>query len=109
MAKEEQEDIYKLLVKYKEVFSLREEISTCPNIEVDLQVINKSPLFIRLFHVKEEDTPKIYKEMHWLVHLGILKKDMSPYFLPIMPTDRKNSSLKRTITVSDFLTVDYKE
>ena len=37
----EQEEVYKLLVKYREAFSLRDEIGTCPNIEVDLQVIDK--------------------------------------------------------------------
>ena len=53
LSKEEQEEIYKLLVKYKEAFSLRDEIGMCPNIEVDLQVLDKSPFFIRPFHVKK--------------------------------------------------------
>ena len=32
LSKEEQEEISKLLVKYTEAFSLRDEIGTCPNI-----------------------------------------------------------------------------
>ena len=39
----------------KEVFRLRDEMGTCPNIEVGIEVTDKSPFFIRLYHVKEED------------------------------------------------------
>ena len=52
-----------LLYKYKEAFSLRDEISTCPNIEVEIDVMHKSPFFIRPYHVKEEDKALIDKEM----------------------------------------------
>ena len=97
------EEVYKLLVEYREAFSHREKIGTCPNIEVDLQVIDKSPFFIRSFHVKEEDKPMIDKEMQRLVHLGILKKDMSPYSSCIILIARNNSSLKRIITDIRFL------
>ena len=34
-----------MLYKYKETFSLRDEIGTCPNIEVEIDVTDKSPLF----------------------------------------------------------------
>ena len=30
-----------MLYKYKEAFSLRDEISTCPNIEVEIDVTDK--------------------------------------------------------------------
>ena len=43
LSKEEQEEVYKLLVKYREASSLRGEIGMCPNIEVDLQIIDKLP------------------------------------------------------------------
>ena len=32
-----------MLYKYKEAFSLRDEIGTCPNIEVEIDVTDKSP------------------------------------------------------------------
>ena len=38
------------LYKYKDTFSLRDEIGTCPNIEVEIHVPDKSPFFIRLSH-----------------------------------------------------------
>ena len=95
--------------KYREAFNLRDEIGTCPNIEVDLQIIDRSPFFITLFHVKEEDKPMIDKEMQRSVHLGILKKDMSPYSSPIMLIARKNFGLKKIITDFRYLIVDCKE
>ena len=67
---------HKLLVKCGEAFSLRDEIAMCPYIEEDLEVIDKSPFFIRPFHVKEEDKPMIANKKQRLVHLGILIKDM---------------------------------
>ena len=44
-----------MLFKYREAFSLRDEIGTCPNIEVEIDVTDKSPFFIRPYHVREED------------------------------------------------------
>ena len=41
---------------YKDALGLRDEIGTCPNIKVEIDVMGKSPFFIRLYHVKEEDT-----------------------------------------------------
>ena len=34
-----------LLYKYKGAFSLRDEIGTCPNIEVGIDMMDRSPLF----------------------------------------------------------------
>ena len=42
-----------MLYKYKEAFSLIDEIGTCPNIEVEIGVTDKS-FYIRPYHVKEE-------------------------------------------------------
>ena len=42
------------------------------------------------------------KDMQKLVHIGILKQDMSPYS-PIMLNARKKSRLKRIITDFRFL------
>ena len=45
--KEEKLKVMDMLYKYKEAFSLRDEIGTCPNIEVEIEVTDKSPFFIR--------------------------------------------------------------
>ena len=34
--KEERKEVMELLYRYKEAFSLRDEIGTCPNIEVEI-------------------------------------------------------------------------
>ena len=60
------------MVKYRKASSLRDEIGTCLNIEVELQVTDKSHFFIRPFHDKE-DKPMIDDLMQSLVHVGILK------------------------------------
>ena len=54
-------EVIEMLYKYKEVFSLRDEIGTCPNIEVEIDATNRSPFFIRPYHVKEEDKALIDK------------------------------------------------
>ena len=51
----EKKEVMDMLYKYKEAFSLRDEIGTCPNIEVEIDMMDKSPFFIRPYHVKEEE------------------------------------------------------
>ena len=41
--KEEKKKVMDTLYRYKEAFSLRDEIGTCPNIEVEVDVTDKSP------------------------------------------------------------------
>ena len=89
-----------MLYKYKEAFSLRDEIGTCTNIKVEIDVMDKSPYFIRPYHVKEEDKVLIDKEMKWLCYLGILKEGFSAYPSPVMLISRKLAKDKRV--VADF-------
>ena len=72
---------------YKEAFSLKDEIGTCPNIEVEIDVMDKSPFFIRPYHVKENKA-FIDKEMKCLCYLGILKEGFSDYSSPVMLISR---------------------
>ena len=72
--KEEKVKVMDMLFKYKEAFSLRDEIGTCQNIEVDIDITDKSPFFIGPYHVREEDKAIIDKEMKRLCYLGILKE-----------------------------------
>ena len=50
-------------VLYKDTFSLRDEIGICPNIEVEIDVTDKSPFFFRPYDVKEEDKNIVNREM----------------------------------------------
>ena len=63
---------------------MRDKIGTCPNIEVGTDVTDKSPFFIRPYHVREEDKEVIDKEMKCLCYLGILKEGFSPYSRLVM-------------------------
>ena len=63
LTKIEKMQVRDLLYKYKDAFSLRDEIGLCPNIKIEINVTEKSPLFIRPFHVNEEDKVILDKEM----------------------------------------------
>ena len=63
LSKEEKVKVMDMLFKCREAFSLRDEIGTCPNIEVEIDVTDKSSFFIRPYHVREEDKAFIDKEM----------------------------------------------
>ena len=52
LMEKEKEEIMDMLYKYKEIFSLRDEIGTCHSIEVGKHATDKSAFFIRLYHVK---------------------------------------------------------
>ena len=80
--KKEKMKVMDMLFKYREAFNLRDEIGTCPNIEVEIDVTDKSPFFIRPYHVREEDKAIIDKEMKRLYYMGILKEGFWAYSSP---------------------------
>ena len=80
------------------MFSLRDEIGTCPNIKVEIGVTDSSPFFIRPFHAREEDKVILDKEMKRLCYLGILKEGFSAYSNPVMLISRKMTQDKRAVT-----------
>ena len=43
LSKEDKIKVMDMLFKYREVFRLRDKIGTCPNIEVEIDVTDKSP------------------------------------------------------------------
>ena len=51
----ERKQVMRMLYEYKDAFNLRDGIGTCLNIEVNIEVTDNSPFFIRPYHVKEED------------------------------------------------------
>ena len=80
----ERKQVMEMLHEYKDVFSLRDEIGMCPNIEVNKEVTDNSPFFISPYHVKKEDRAVLDKEMRRLCYLGILKEGISAYLSPMM-------------------------
>ena len=98
MTEKEKKEVMDLLYKYKEAFSLRDEIGTWPNIGVGIDVTEKSPFFIWSYHVREEDKKVIDKEMKCLCYLGILKEGFLPYSSLVMLISRKLTQDKRVVT-----------
>ena len=94
----ERKQVMEMLYDYKDVFSLRDEIGMCLSIEVNIEVTDNSPFFIRPYHVKEEDRVVLDKEMRILCYLGILKEGFSAYSSPVMLISRKMTSDKRVVT-----------
>ena len=52
MRKEEEKSEGKF--PWLDAFSLRDEIGLCPNIEIEIDMTDKSPFFIRPFHTNED-------------------------------------------------------
>ena len=95
---EEKVKIMDMLFKYKEAFSLRDEIGTCPNIEVKIEVTDKSTFFIRPYHMREEGKAIIDKEMERLCYMGILKEGFLAYSSLVMLISRKLIRDKKVVT-----------
>ena len=98
LTKKKKEQLYKVLLKYKAAFSLRDEIGLCPNMEVELELTDTSPFFIRPFPIKESEKEVVDKEMRKGCLLGILKKGMSSYSSPIILIPRKLTGIPRIVT-----------
>ena len=86
------------------MFSLRDEIGTCPNMEVKIDVTDKSPFFMRPYNIKVGKAFKD-KEMKCLCYLGILKEGFSAYSSPVMLISRKVTQDKRVVTDFRYLNV----
>ena len=46
LSEEEKKEVNDMLYKYKEAFSLRDKIGTCPNIEIGIDETDKSPFLL---------------------------------------------------------------
>ena len=101
LMEDEKEGVVEMLYKYKEAFSLRDEIGTCPNIEVGIDVTDKSPIVLDPYHVREQDKKVIDKEMKHLCNLGILKEGFSPYSSLVMLISWELTQDKRVVTDLD--------
>ena len=98
LSDKEKKHLRRIILKYRPAFSLRDEIGLCPHMEVELELTDKTPFFIRPFPIKEGEKDLIDKEMRKGVLLGILKKGMSSYSSPIMLIPRKQGGIPRIVT-----------
>ena len=96
----EKEEFLMKVEQFTDVFSLRDEIGTCPFIEVHLKLKDKTPFFVRPYPMREEQKKVIQKEMDRLEHLGIIHKGLTGYSSPVVLVKQKNQNLYRVC--SDF-------
>ena len=94
------EEFLEKVGQFTDVFSLRDEIGTCPFIEVHLKLKDETPFFVRPYPMREEQKKVIQKEMDRLEHLGIIHKGLTDYSSPVVLVKRKNQNLYRVC--SDF-------
>ena len=83
------EDFLTNIEQFADIFSLRDEIGTCPFIEVHLKLKDKTPFFVRPYPMREV----IQKEMDKLKHLGIIWKGLTGYSSLVVLVKRKNQNL----------------
>ena len=94
------EEFLEKVEQFTDVFSLRDEIGTCPFIEVHLKLKDKTPFFVRPYPMREEQKKGIQKEMDRLKHLGIIHKGLTGYSSPVVLVKQKNQNLYQVC--SDF-------
>ena len=63
LSRKEKVRLMKMLIRYRDAFSLRDEIGECPNLEADIKVIDESPFFVRPFPLAEGDKPFMDQQM----------------------------------------------
>ena len=97
LSRKERTRLMKMLIKYRDAFSLRDEIGECPNLKADIRVIDDSPFFVRPFPISENDKPFMDDQMERLVSLGILSKNSTSHTSPVMLITRKLTKDKRPV------------
>ena len=100
------EEFLEKVEQFTDIFSLRDEIGTCPFIEVHLKLTDETPFFVRPYPMREEQKKVIQKEMDRLEHLGIIQKGLTGYSSPVVLVKQKNQNLYRVC--SDFCILNKK-
>ena len=94
------EEFSEKVEQFMDVFSLRDEIGTCPFIEVHLKLKDEAPFFVRPYPMREEQKKAIQKEMDRLEHLGIICKGLTGYSSLVVLVKQKIQNLYQVC--SDF-------
>ena len=97
LSRKQKTRLMKMLIKYRDAFSLRDEIGECPNLEADIKVIDDSPFFVRPLPISESDKPFMDDQMERLMSLGILSKNSTSHTSPVMMITRKLTKDKRPV------------
>ena len=97
--------LMRMIKRYKRAFSLRDEIGECPNIQLNIDVIDDSPFFVRPFPIAEKDKPIMDRQMNRLVSLGILSpQQYQPYITRLAYHSQSDT---RQASCCGFLPAEY--
>ena len=94
------EEFLEKVKQFTDVFSLRDEIGTCPFIELYLKLKDETPFFVRPYPMREEQKKVIQKKMDRLEHLSIIRKGLTGYSSLVILVKWKNQNLYQVC--SDF-------
>ena len=97
LTSKEKAKLMKLILRYREAFSIRDEIGACPNLTANIQVIDESSFFVRPFPLSEPDKEFMDQQMERLVSLGILSKNSTSHTSLVMLITRKLTKDKRPV------------
>ena len=86
-----------IIKRNKKAFSLRDEIGECPNIRLNIDIVDDSPFFVRPFPISKKDKPLMDRQMDRLVQLGILSPNNTRHTSPVMLIARKVTKDKRPV------------
>ena len=100
------EEFLKNIEQFTDIFSLRDEIGTCPFVEVHLKLKDETPFFVRPYPMREEQKKVIQKDMDRLEHLGIIWKGLTGYSSLVVLVKLKNQNLYQVC--SDFCILNEK-
>ena len=89
----EKEKLIKLMLDNTQAFSIRDEIGTCPYFEVKLKLRDDKLFFVRPYNIREDQKP-----INRLEKLGIIRKGLTGYSLPVLLVKRKQQNLYRVVT-----------
>ena len=103
---DEKEEFLTKVEQFTDVFSLRDEIGTCPFIEEYLKLKDETPFFVRPYPMREEQKKVIQKEMDRLKHLDIIHRGLTGYSSLVVLVKWKNQNLYRVC--SDFCILNEK-
>ena len=87
----------RMIKRYKRAFSLLDEIGERPNIQLNIDVIDDSPFFVRPFPIVEKDKPIMDHQMNRLVSLGILSPNNTSHTSPVMLITHKVTQDKHPV------------
>ena len=101
----EKKELMDILCKHKDVLSFRDKIDKCMKIEIEIGMKDKSPLFIKPYHVKEEDKVVLDEELKRLCYLGVLKEAFQLILVQSWQSVEWRHRIKKQFQISEFKNV----